>query len=119
MYCSRWFIGLTVHVLPLRQLLDFWEAYFQYGYEFIYSFGLEFFREFSTELLGQSSTSGAMTILRMEDPRAEWRFPEQLRQGLFDRFARLLDRAVEALGKNSLGGPERLEPMRQQEAAEV
>merc|ERR1712000_792829 len=99
--------------------LDYWEAYFQYGAEFVFSFGLEFVREFSAELLAERTTAGVMTILRLEDSHAEWKFPPQLRQGIFDRLASLIARAVQAIGNDALGGPERLEPMRKEETEVV
>eukprot|EP00933_Yihiella_yeosuensis_P000994 TRINITY_DN10156_c0_g1_i1.p1 TRINITY_DN10156_c0_g1~~TRINITY_DN10156_c0_g1_i1.p1 ORF type:complete len:294 (+),score=56.72 TRINITY_DN10156_c0_g1_i1:70-951(+) len=89
MYSVKWFVGLAVHVLPLVHLLDFWEGFFQYGYEWVFAFALEYLREFKAELLAESSTAGVMTILRLEDPRAEWRYPPKLQDGLGDRLAKV------------------------------
>lgn len=119
-YAERWFVGLAVRELPLLDLLDFWEAYFQYGYEFVLCFGLEYINEFSTELLAESTTAGVMAILTMEDPQADSTHPSRhFKQGLIDRFAPLFARALDMIGDGALGGPERLDVLRQTEAADV
>ncbi|CAE8696107.1 unnamed protein product, partial [Polarella glacialis] len=120
MYSVKWFVGLTVHFLPLTQMLDFWEAYFAHGYEWVFAFGLEFFREFRSELLAEESTAGVMTILRMEDPRADWRFPPKLVQqdAVVDRLTRVNLAAIEAIASDSLRA-DRLGQLREVEAAKV
>lgn len=118
MYSVKWFIGLAVHFLPLSDLLDYWEGFFQYGFEWVLAFGLEFFQEFQSELLQETSTAGVMTILRMEDPRAEWRYPPKLEEGLLERFARINLATLETLSRDSLG-VNRLIKFREEEAAKV
>lgn len=118
LYAVKWFVGLAVHVLPLSHLLDFWEAYFQYGYEWSFAFGIEFVREFRSELLAEPTTAGVMTILRLEDPRAEWRYPPKLQHGLEERLARVNLAAIELIAVDQLKSS-RLEGLRDQEAAKV
>lgn len=111
LYAVKWFVGLCVHVLPWLELLDFWEGYFKYGTSFLFHFGLAYMSEFRTELLGCSSTSAVLTVLRMEDPACDWRFPKKLEAGIDLRFQRVIKAALRdaALPDNFLVPQMRLE----------
>lgn len=118
MYAVKWFIGLCVHVLPLLQLLDFWEGFFQYGCEFICCFGLAFMREFAAEILAEQNTAGVMAILRMEEPAAEWRFPAQLQDVIEKRLAMVNLAALDLIAEDAIG-VDRLAILRRDEASKV
>lgn len=83
-YSTKWFIGLGVHVLPYARLLDFYEAFFQHGAEYVFRFAMCFVKEFEAELMEAKGTSGCGTILRMEDPSGQWKFPSQIDPIRFD-----------------------------------
>lgn len=118
LYAVKWFVGLGVHTLPLLGLLDFWEAYFQHGFEFLFSFAIAFINEFQSELLAESTTAGVMTILRMEDPSAEWHYPLKLQTGLEDRFQNLHLAALDAIAIDALDH-KRLPRMQEEEAVKI
>jgi len=65
MFCSKWFVGLCVHVLPLEQLFDFFEHFFMEGKPFLFKFGLSFVEQLHPQLLA-ADTSGILRILRLE-----------------------------------------------------
>lgn len=118
LYAVKWFVGLCVHVLPWIELLDFWEGYFTYGTGFLFAFGLAYVSEFRNELLACSSTSAVLTILRMEDPACDWRFPRTFEAGIDIRFQHVIK---VAFGAASSGQPESalVPQMRLEEAVEV
>eukprot|EP00746_Dinoflagellata_sp_MGD_P003177 gnl/MRDRNA2_/MRDRNA2_106177_c0_seq1.p1 gnl/MRDRNA2_/MRDRNA2_106177_c0~~gnl/MRDRNA2_/MRDRNA2_106177_c0_seq1.p1 ORF type:complete len:384 (-),score=48.95 gnl/MRDRNA2_/MRDRNA2_106177_c0_seq1:77-1228(-) len=118
LYAGKWFIGLCVHVLPWIQLLDFWEGYFTYGTGFLLAFGLAYVSEFRSEICASKSTAAALTILRLEDPSADWRFPKTLEAGIDLRLQRVIHVALRA---SSSGQPDTtsVAQMRLEEAVEV
>ncbi|KAF4715618.1 Rab GTPase-activating protein 1 [Perkinsus olseni] len=79
MYCSKWFIGLGLHVLPFEALLDFYELYFEHGVEgYLFKFALMYMQTFENILMECKDTHSVMTILRAEDPACDWKLPKQL-----------------------------------------
>lgn len=118
LYMEDWFIGLAVRVLPLMQLLNFWEAYFQYGSEFLYSFGLAFMREFAAELQNEWTLAGVMPIFRMQDPKAPSQFPPLPLEGTTERLSRVYLSALEMIAEDLIGAG-RLEAMRAEEADRI
>lgn len=114
-FAHRWFVGVAVNLLPLRELMDYFEAYFQYGYEFLVAFGIEFLREFSTEILAESVAEDVYAILRMEDRYKEWQYPAQFRHhraSFCFRLASIIERALKSIESCCLGDEGRLESMR-------
>lgn len=118
MYAVKWFVGLCVHVLPWEQLLDFWESYFQHGTVFLLAFGLAFVAEFEHELLAAQSTGGVLSVLRMEDPTADWRFPTVLGSSVEARLRRTIEAALSAT-RSGRPDPGHVAQMRLEEAVRV
>lgn len=73
MFCVKWFVGLCVHVLPFRELVQYWDMYFTHGTHFVFKFALSYIKRFEKDILAAKSTSELMTILRCEEPAADWR----------------------------------------------
>jgi Rab-GTPase-TBC domain len=79
MFMSKWFIGLCLHVLPYEILFDFYEAFFQDGFEFLVKFALVYFHRFKELIMKCKSTSQLMTILRAEDENSDWKLPKSIK----------------------------------------
>jgi hypothetical protein len=123
-YMVKWLSGLGVHCLSLRELLDYWEAFFQYGFEFTLAFGIAFMRHFRQELLQQKTTAECNSILRMEDSKGQWFFPSVLLEGssqaeLDQRLRLVIMQALEIVATEELGTTQKLQEMRLAQRAKV
>ncbi|KAF8819839.1 TBC domain containing protein [Cardiosporidium cionae] len=65
-YCSKWFIGLNVHVLPFEALLLFFEAFLQKGNDFLFDFALSLVRTCENDILSAKDLSVVLAILRLD-----------------------------------------------------
>eukprot|EP00931_Biecheleriopsis_adriatica_P048505 TRINITY_DN28020_c0_g1_i1.p1 TRINITY_DN28020_c0_g1~~TRINITY_DN28020_c0_g1_i1.p1 ORF type:complete len:307 (+),score=85.92 TRINITY_DN28020_c0_g1_i1:81-1001(+) len=119
LYAVSWFISLAADFLPLEELLNYWEGYFQYGIEWLLAFGLEFCREFREELLAETSFNGVMTILSLRETTTGC-FPRALEAGkvpLKERLAAVILACVESLAEDSFDTKHgALEALRHQQA---
>ncbi len=78
MFASKWFIGLCLHVLPYEALFAFYENFLTQGVEYIFRFSLKYLQTLESELMEAKDTHHIMTLLRAEDPRADWKLPPHL-----------------------------------------
>jgi len=102
MYTTKWFVGLGVHFLPYEFLFDYLELYFRFGTEWVWKFGLAYVDCFQKELTEAPGTSGLMTILRAEDPHANWNLPAECPVAM---FGDVMSKAL-TINLNGLGIPE-------------
>ncbi|CDJ65719.1 TBC domain containing protein, related, partial [Eimeria necatrix] len=65
-YCSKWFVGLNVHVLPFEALLLFFEQLLRCGAAFLFQFALALLQCCSKQLLAAASAAEALEILRLD-----------------------------------------------------
>lgn len=78
LFAGKWFIGSCVHVMDYKNLLRFHRAYFAGGFPYAVKFYAAFLDHFSATLLTKKSTSDILTILRVEDPKCDFRFPSSV-----------------------------------------
>lgn len=78
MFVVKYFVGLSLHVLPFSALLEFYENFFAHGNDYLFKFALKYIETFQEELMAARTTADVMTILRAEDSRANWRLPQVL-----------------------------------------
>ena len=78
MWSVKYFIGLCVHLLPFEAVFDYWDNVFEHGHVFVYKFLAAFLAYFRDQLMAATATSGLMTIMRVEDPHADWKFPQEI-----------------------------------------
>jgi len=67
-YVSKWFVGNCVHVLPFRALFDFYEAFLERGYVFLFQFALSLCDTLAEQLLAADDTdvAGLFALLRLD-----------------------------------------------------
>eukprot|EP00922_Rhytidocystis_sp_ex-Travisia-forbesii_P012351 GHVS01018623.1.p2 GENE.GHVS01018623.1~~GHVS01018623.1.p2 ORF type:complete len:360 (+),score=69.09 GHVS01018623.1:62-1141(+) len=65
-FCSKWFVGLCVHVLPFRALMLFLEQFFSNGVEFLMKFGLALIQNCEGDIMATSQVSRILAILRLD-----------------------------------------------------
>lgn len=65
-FCSKWFIGLCVHVLPFKALILFFEAFLEGGVEFLFKFGLSLIKSCEADLMATNQPSIILAILRLD-----------------------------------------------------
>ncbi|KAF8822063.1 TBC domain containing protein [Cardiosporidium cionae] len=65
-YCSKWFVGLNVHVLPFEALLLFFEAFLQKGNDFLFDFALSLVRTCENDIVSAKDLSVVLAILRLD-----------------------------------------------------
>eukprot|EP00922_Rhytidocystis_sp_ex-Travisia-forbesii_P012350 GHVS01018622.1.p1 GENE.GHVS01018622.1~~GHVS01018622.1.p1 ORF type:complete len:358 (+),score=69.37 GHVS01018622.1:62-1135(+) len=65
-FCSKWFVGLCVHVLPFRALMLFLEEFFSNGVEFLMKFGLALIENCQGDIMATNQVSRILAILRLD-----------------------------------------------------
>eukprot|EP00921_Rhytidocystis_pertsovi_P023666 GHVQ01037941.1.p1 GENE.GHVQ01037941.1~~GHVQ01037941.1.p1 ORF type:complete len:422 (-),score=64.57 GHVQ01037941.1:333-1433(-) len=65
-FCSKWFVGLCVHVLPFKALFLFFEGFFSKGVEFLMQFGLALMKNCEADLMSTKDVSRLLAILRLD-----------------------------------------------------
>eukprot|EP01133_Synstelium_polycarpum_P014363 gene14363-16949_t len=65
-FCQRWFLGLCVHLLPFKQLFQFFEMFLEGGREFLLRFGLAMFKTLESKVLGTTNPNTIFGLLRMD-----------------------------------------------------
>ncbi|KAH3759799.1 Rab-GTPase-TBC domain protein [Pelomyxa schiedti] len=66
MFCSKWFVGLCVHVLPFEHLFNFFEGFFREGKPYLFKFGLSLVEQLLPQLESAPDTSRLLEVLRLE-----------------------------------------------------
>lgn len=66
-FCSKWFVGLNVHVLPFRSLCKFFEILFEKGNLFLFQFGLSIVDVCREDILNAKDASQVLAILRLDE----------------------------------------------------
>jgi len=67
-YVSKWFVGLSIHVLPFDVLFEFFEQFLQNGSQFLFQFGLSIIQHLSPQLLAAKNDVSRMFALLRLDP---------------------------------------------------
>eukprot|EP01071_Lankesteria_metandrocarpae_P010241 Lankesteria_metandrocarpae@DN5315_c0_g1_i1.p1 len=65
-YCSKWFIGLNVHVLTFAALKTFFDAFLVQGHDFLYKFGLALVKVCEEDIMTAKDVSKILAILRLD-----------------------------------------------------
>eukprot|EP01068_Selenidium_serpulae_P010953 Selendium_serpulae@DN5572_c1_g1_i1.p1 len=65
-FCSKWFIGFNVHVLPFPALIDFFEALLTKGQDFLFQFGLALVKNCQKDIMSAKDVSVQLEILRLD-----------------------------------------------------
>jgi len=73
-FCSKWWLGLCVHLLPFEVLFDFFEQFFESGNIFLFKFGLSLMSHLEEELLKKNDPGEILSLLRLEKKRSEKQF---------------------------------------------
>ncbi|KAF7459338.1 TBC domain containing protein [Cryptosporidium felis] len=66
-FCSKWFVGLNVHVLPFPALCKFFELLLDKGSIFLFQFGLSIIDTCREDILNAKDASEVLAILRLDD----------------------------------------------------
>lgn len=66
-FCSKWFVGLNVHVLPFPSLCKFFEILFAKGNLFLFQFGLSIVDVCREDILNAKDASQVLAILRLDE----------------------------------------------------
>eukprot|EP00922_Rhytidocystis_sp_ex-Travisia-forbesii_P019192 GHVS01028445.1.p1 GENE.GHVS01028445.1~~GHVS01028445.1.p1 ORF type:complete len:357 (+),score=80.09 GHVS01028445.1:114-1184(+) len=65
-FCSKWFVGLCVHVLPFEALMLFLEQFFANGVDFLMQFGLALIKNCEGDIMATNQVSRILAILRLD-----------------------------------------------------
>eukprot|EP00922_Rhytidocystis_sp_ex-Travisia-forbesii_P070583 GHVS01105416.1.p2 GENE.GHVS01105416.1~~GHVS01105416.1.p2 ORF type:complete len:349 (+),score=78.94 GHVS01105416.1:154-1200(+) len=65
-FCSKWFVGLCVHVLPFKALMLFLEEFFGNGVDFLMQFGLALVKNCEADIMATNQVSRILAILRLD-----------------------------------------------------
>lgn len=65
-FCSKWFIGFCVHVLPFPALIEFFEAVLAKGQSFLFQFGMALVKNCERELMESKDVATQLEILRLD-----------------------------------------------------
>lgn len=65
-YCSKWFVGFNVHVLPFKALVEYLKFYFQKGQIFQFQFALSLVKNCEKDILSTKDVSRLFAILRLD-----------------------------------------------------
>eukprot|EP01116_Phalansterium_solitarium_P020061 TRINITY_DN580_c0_g2_i1.p1 TRINITY_DN580_c0_g2~~TRINITY_DN580_c0_g2_i1.p1 ORF type:complete len:409 (-),score=169.17 TRINITY_DN580_c0_g2_i1:13-1134(-) len=65
-YCTKWFVGLCIHVLPYESLFPFLDAFFEKGWTFVLQFGLSLMDSVKETLLKSQNPAVLFGLLRLE-----------------------------------------------------
>ncbi|KAK6589785.1 TBC domain containing [Cryptosporidium xiaoi] len=68
-FCSKWFVGLNVHVLPFPALCKFFEILLLKGNIFLFQFGLSIVDVCRVDILNAKDTSEVLEILRLDEKK--------------------------------------------------
>ncbi|KAH8738936.1 TBC domain containing protein [Cryptosporidium ryanae] len=68
-FCSKWFVGLNVHVLPFPALCKFFEILFLKGNLFLFQFGLSVVDVCREDILNAKDASEVLAILRLDEKK--------------------------------------------------
>ncbi|KAH7647385.1 TBC domain containing [Cryptosporidium bovis] len=68
-FCSKWFVGLNVHVLPFPALCKFFEILLSKGNIFLFQFGLSIVDVCRVDILNAKDTSEVLEILRLDEKK--------------------------------------------------
>ncbi|GIX61826.1 GTPase-activating protein, putative [Babesia caballi] len=66
-FCSKWFIGMNVHVLPFEHVVTYIGRVMTRGETYIFSFGLAFLLFHADAILGCSDVSRILQLLRLDE----------------------------------------------------
>eukprot|EP01068_Selenidium_serpulae_P010954 Selendium_serpulae@DN5572_c1_g1_i10.p1 len=65
-FCSKWFIGFNLHVLPFPALIDFFEAFLKTGQTFLFQFGLALVKNCQKDILSAKDPTAELLILCLD-----------------------------------------------------
>lgn len=66
-FCSKWFIGMNVHVLPFEHVVSYIERVLSRGESYIFSFGLAFLLYHADAIIDCSDVSKILQLLRLDE----------------------------------------------------
>ncbi|EDO07848.1 Rab-GTPase-TBC domain family protein [Babesia bovis T2Bo] len=66
-FCSKWFIGMTIHVLPFTHVITYMERVISRGECYIFSFGLAFLLYHGDAILASNDVSHILALLRLDE----------------------------------------------------
>ncbi|KYR00738.1 RabGAP/TBC domain-containing protein [Tieghemostelium lacteum] len=67
-FCSKWFLGLFVHLLPFRYLFQFMEKFLAGGVVYLYKFGLGLMEVLKSRILATDNVNVIYALLRLDSP---------------------------------------------------
>ncbi|GBE59399.1 GTPase activating GAP, putative [Babesia ovata] len=115
-FCSKWFIGMNVHVLPFEHVVKYIENVLSKGESYVFSFGLAFLLFHAEAILGCNDVSKILQLLRLDDAILP---PEDERDALYSGIMKLADEtAVDTEQLSSLRAEVEKELQEQKEARE-
>lgn len=65
-YCSKWFVGFNVHVLPFAALADFLDAFFASGEEFRFQYAMAVIQNTQRDILATRDVGKVLEYLRLD-----------------------------------------------------
>ncbi|ORM41198.1 uncharacterized protein BXIN_0421 [Babesia sp. Xinjiang] len=87
-FCSKWFIGMNVHVLPFTHVVTYMERVMSRGESYIFSFGLAFLLFHADAILSCTDVSHILQLLRLDEAV----MPEESeRESIYTGILRLAD----------------------------
>ncbi|CDR96550.1 TBC1 DOMAIN FAMILY MEMBER GTPASE-ACTIVATING PROTEIN, putative [Babesia bigemina] len=115
-FCSKWFIGMNVHVLPFEYVVKYIDKVLSEGERYIFSFGLAFLLFHAETILGCNDVSKVLQLLRLDDAILP---PENEREAIYSGIMKLADEtAVDIEQLSSLRAEVEKELQEQKEARE-
>ncbi|GFE52928.1 TBC domain containing protein, putative [Babesia ovis] len=66
-FCSKWFIGMNIHVFPFKHVVTYMERVLSRGDSYIFSFGLAFLLFHAETILATTDVSRILELLRLDD----------------------------------------------------
>lgn len=65
-YCSKWFVGFNIHVLPFSALADFFDAFFASGEEFRFQYAMALIQNVQKDVLATHDVGKVLECLRLD-----------------------------------------------------
>lgn len=65
-YCSKWFVGFNVHVLPFPALADFFDSFLANGEEFHFKYSMALVKNTEKDIMATNDVGKVLAILRLD-----------------------------------------------------
>ena len=71
MYASDWIFTLFSNIIPITQMHNFFDSFFEEGWSFFYRFSLTFLKSLMTNLLEADDLSELLSLIKLKSSKKE------------------------------------------------